>query len=250
MAVTADDSVAFPVADFMTGFHGLGSFRDMALAAQNTPGIIGIVALSPAFGHDAKVLVQGTTAALVVEYVLVDGFMADSEIAVQADGIRYLFRTQAIFQELQNNGPLLYGEMRAAPFPPSTGGGVAVGDLCTIALVACAAVSLHLPGNRARRPVDLAPDLGLGKPAFRKGGNKISFFLGEVLVAHRCIPFLGRGRMHVLSHLSLLWAISLHLLVESAKSNNRFDLTQGIVMVPAQYWRRNHANALRRSSVC
>ena len=75
MAVTADDSVAFPVADFMTGFHGLGSFRDMALAAQNTPGIIGIVALSPAFGHDAKVLVQGTTATLVVEYVLVDGFM-------------------------------------------------------------------------------------------------------------------------------------------------------------------------------
>ena len=64
-----------------------------------------------------------------------------------------------------------------------------MGDLCTIALVACAEVSLHLPGNRARRPVDLAPDLGLGKPAFRKGGNKISFFLGEVLVAHRCIPF-------------------------------------------------------------
>ena len=70
----------------------------MALAAQNTPGIIGIVALSPAFGHDAKVLVQGTTATLVVEYVLVDGFMADSEIAVQADGIRYLSGLKPYFK--------------------------------------------------------------------------------------------------------------------------------------------------------
>ncbi len=93
MAVTADDGVAFPVADFMAGFNSLGAFGDMALAAQNTPGVIGIVALSPALGHDAEVLVQGAAAALVVEYVLIDGFMADSEIAVQANDIRYLFRT-------------------------------------------------------------------------------------------------------------------------------------------------------------
>ena len=33
MAVAANDGIAFPVADFMARFHGLGALRDMALTA-------------------------------------------------------------------------------------------------------------------------------------------------------------------------------------------------------------------------
>lgn len=93
-------------------------------------------------------------------------------------------------------------------------------------------------------------DIREGMPTSRKGSYKVSFFLGEVLVAQRCIPFLGRGRMLVLSHLFLFWARSLHLLVESVSANNCFNLTQCHVMIPAKYGHRNHARTFRRLSVC
>lgn len=51
MTIATDDGIAFPVADYMAGFHDLRALGDMALAAQNTSGIIGIVAFAPSFRH-------------------------------------------------------------------------------------------------------------------------------------------------------------------------------------------------------
>jgi len=65
----------------------------MPFTGQAASGIVGIVALAPALGHDPKVLIERTVLAFIVEDVLVDGFMADGEVAVHTDGIRYLART-------------------------------------------------------------------------------------------------------------------------------------------------------------
>jgi len=60
---------------------------------------------------------------------------------------------------------------------------------------------------------------------FQKYGNHIPFFLGELCVLQRCIPFLGRIRRFVVLQLSFFRAISLHLLLECRRSFTALNMT-------------------------
>ena len=81
VAVLADDRIGLPMPDGSPLLDFLGPSRNMTLAGQNTPGIMGIIAFTASLGHDSEVFVQGTAMLLVMKNVFVDCLVAHGERA-------------------------------------------------------------------------------------------------------------------------------------------------------------------------
>jgi hypothetical protein len=93
VAISAYDGISFPVPQLLAGFHGSGSFWNMALSGQNTAWIPGIVVFPTSLGHDSQFF-ELIPALLSIEAdSLVNGFVADSELPMKPKVVGYLFGT-------------------------------------------------------------------------------------------------------------------------------------------------------------
>ena len=184
-----------------------------------------IIAFTTSFWHNSQVFVQVSTFFLVVKKVLVDCLVTDGEAKKLLNYMWGLFRAEVQLDQVQHCAPLLYTELGAASYDPPSGGGIAVGNGSSI-VAGWSTVSGQFPGYSGGRSAHLAGDLWKRTFTFQKSGYGIPFFLGELSVLQRCIPFLGRIRILVVSRLSFFRAIPLHLLLECGSSNNWFKLTK------------------------
>jgi hypothetical protein len=87
-------------------------------------------------------------------------------------------------------------------------------------------IAPQLAADRAAIAVERACNFRLRITAHKLRGNRVSFFLGELVIRHGCNPFPGRMRKQSVSPLPTPIQEVLHLLCESASFNAR-NLTKG-----------------------
>jgi hypothetical protein len=90
--------ISLPVPRALSGLHLMRPFRDMTLSGQDSSGILWIVALSTLFGAAAQMCEQRPSVFSVVEDVLVDRLVADTESSLQPEGVGDLLGTPLFLQ--------------------------------------------------------------------------------------------------------------------------------------------------------
>lgn len=102
-----------------------------------------------------------------------------------------MFWAVVVLDQGENDSPLFLGEMGAAPGSLAAGCSVTVGYRGGVA--SCRpSISCQFTADGGFVSSDFAGNGGHGEASSQKSGYGIPFFLGEVLVVQRCIPFLGR----------------------------------------------------------
>src|SRR5207248_8891543 len=100
----------------------------------------------------------------------------------------------------------------------STRYGVAMRFLGAVLGVVVRPIAPQLAADRAAIAPEQMGDLRLRTAAHKLRRNRVSFFLGELVIRHRCNPFLARMRRQLVSPLPTSVQRVLHLPCESAES--------------------------------
>src|SRR5207302_4990569 len=103
---------------------------------------------------------------------------------------------------------------------------VTVRLLGAILAVVMGRVAAQFARDRAAVPAEQASNLRRRLAAHQLCGNQVSFFLGELVIRHRCNPVPGRMRRQLVSPLPTFVQDVLHLPCESARPNHAFNRTR------------------------
>ena len=181
-----DYGVHFPVTHFSTRIRGGGALLDPDatddLAAPLSTTSVALSALPLA----AQMRVQIASKPLVRVDQLVDPLMTDPHGAFQPSSGCNLFRAPVTANESRNSAPLC----RCDAVPTPTGTSPRLSPLLGLlgAISALPAIALNLARNAAGAAINRLRDVSEAISGSQHGPNLVTFFLGEVRIAHRATP--------------------------------------------------------------
>src|SRR5437588_8026480 len=94
---------------------------------------------------------------------------------------------------------------------------VAVRFLGAVLAIVVGRIAPQFAADRAAVAPEKLSDVRLRAAAHELRGNRVSFFLGELVIRHGCNPFTGRMERRQYHWLPTLVQSALHLLCESAR---------------------------------
>lgn len=107
----ADKGVELPVSDAAAALHDGWALVDRYAVGKLAAALVGTVALLVGL-LATQVTVQVTTTALVLQYVLVDPFVADGQTLLLSQPEADLFGTPVLTQQALHQSPVLAGDAR------------------------------------------------------------------------------------------------------------------------------------------
>src|SRR5437660_6798733 len=217
--VTAHHRVTFPMPDVLSPLNFSRPLTNGSLAGQPAPRIMSAVALAAELAHDPRMAPQVATRLLVPADAPVDRFVADAQRPPLLEHAGNLFGASFTAQQPRHLRHVGGAEGRAPTTAPSARGGVTVRLLGAILAVVMGRVAAQFARDRAAVPAEQASNLRWRLAAHPLCGNQVSFFLGELVIRHRCNPVPGRMRRQLVSPLPPSVQRVLHLLCESARPN-------------------------------
>jgi hypothetical protein len=163
-------------------------------------------------GHDSQFFVLFSTLRFVEADPLVNGFMADSEPAIQPKVVADLLRTPLLSKLLYYILPLILCVVKAATCFSSPGKRLAICFICTISAIAYSSIASKLATNGTWRTTQLAGNFSFRGVPYRAFRNGVPLFLRELLIAsHVCnLSLVGIGACSIaaLSFLDQLVALT------------------------------------------
>src|SRR5438445_10324804 len=156
----------------------------------------------------------------------VDRFMADVQRATLLERPGDLLGAPLLAQQPRYERHFGESEPRPAATPAAAGHGIAMRFLRAVFVVVVGPIAPQLAADRTAIAPEQLGDLRLRTAAHKLRRNRVSFFLGELVIRHRCNPFLARMRRQLVSPLPTFVQSVLHLPCDSAGPDHAFNRTR------------------------
>ncbi len=161
LGAVAHDGVDLPVTDSASCIDASWSFTDVAFARQAAAAIVNTVTLTSLLRSAAKMLVQRAASGPVGPDVLIDGFVADQEDAVEAQEASDLFWAPALAQVAMNNGEVVGIELGVASRVRAAMAASAIGPERPVMPIGGAGIAPQFSGDGAGRSAELSGNVRL-----------------------------------------------------------------------------------------
>jgi len=169
---------------------------------------------------------QVTAGTLIPADAPIDRFVTDAQRAVLFEHAGNLFGAPFSTQQPCYERHIFDREVRSPTTSPASCHCVAVRFLGAVLAIVVGRIAPQFAADRAAVAPEKLSDVRLRAAAHELRGNRVSFFLGELVIRHGCNPFPGRMERRQYHWLPTLVQRVLHLLCESARPNHAYNRTR------------------------
>jgi hypothetical protein len=210
----AEERVDFPMSHQGASLGRVGSRGDVPFPGQPSATVVGAVAFSALLSGAPQVGVEVATCGLVGPDIAVDGLVTDREPSLGLEAPGDLFGAPEALEAPGHQAPVLGFESAIAAGAGSSTPGVGMSHLGSVGAVMGGEVAAQFAADCATMPSQEAGDGGGSETLPLQQSECVSFFKGDLVIAHSDFPLLlenGGTRGHPRSPFPFWDAVALSI---------------------------------------